>query len=245
MRFRTSLVLAAAVLTSSVVALTVRSAFRRVELPPISRALAALSECPTDEGGPQVFPNGVFASEAGADDQARGSASAFLRAMGEGQPLWCGQQDARETYRLIALDAIPVVVTIAAVDGDRRLMVAESRRPANSGPAAVSVVDRRERWVSNDEWEALQRGFESEAFWRMNPYGDERCTGCDAWPWILEARLNTAYHVVSHTKGPVRLLPDSEYARFLVLARHILTIAGLETTRDRPSNSTGPRYGAW
>lgn len=93
---------------------------------------------------------------------------------------------------------------------------------------------RAPRLVAYSEWQVVQNAVRSSGFWHMPSFTAEKCHGdCDSLPWILEGRRGNAYHIVTRAHLPADRSPQSEYVRFLTVARVMLTTAGLDTARGR------------
>lgn len=202
-------------------------------LPDVSRARAVTAECPQEDRA-AVLPTEAFAGDDSTDREARDYYSSFLIALGDSRRFWCGSPVATESYRLTALDLVPVVVSIEVVGQGHRLSVVVSRERAWKGPVVATAARREQRAVTDSEWQVVQNAVRSSGFWHMPSFTAEKCHGdCDSLPWILEGRRGNAYHIVTRAHLPADRSPQSEYVRFLTVARVMLTTAGLDTARGR------------
>ncbi|MBL8143870.1 MAG: hypothetical protein JNM38_22335 [Acidobacteria bacterium] len=126
------------------------------------------------------------------------------------------------------------MVTFKRTEDLSLVTTAMSNEPAWKGASAIAAAGRSRRLLSSSEWVMVQNVINDASFWSLQPYQAEACSGgCDAWPWILEGRRGSTYHVATRLYLPSSLLAGSENERFLTASRALLRIAGVDSIRGK------------
>lgn len=204
------------------------TACRQPPLPEPPPARPVRAECPQATSDTYFFPPGDLGSFNPSWDLTPSRILAAMRA----PTLSSGQEQLSEVYRLIAVpgsNSRPIAVSATLQNSAWSVRGVEFQHSNDLTP----TIDRT-RMLSTKEAVTLAQAIRKSKFWNSGPeVGSPNIVVLDGGTWILEARRDRSYHIVS---GPWELEEP-----FRTLGEMLVTLAGLpHSLLPEPSGSRLP-----
>jgi hypothetical protein len=158
--------------------------------------------CPSSADSEVFFPMGAFASSESDGEARRRKYASYLRDLRE-PSLFCGggPEEAYRVLRLKPFHAEPLVVRIARMGADTRVVVVASTTAGADGHWIA--VNRSEEALADRAWVDFERGVHESNFWYMPSYAVKMPGSpaiLDGERFVVEGRSRGLYHVVG--RGP-------------------------------------------
>lgn len=198
--------------------------------PEATSAQAVRAECPPATSDTYFFPT----VDSGSFNRSYHLTSSRILAAMRAPTLSCGQEQFSEVYRLIGVPGSdrPIAVSATLQNSAWSVRGVEFQHLNDLTP----TIDRT-RMLSNNEAVTLAQAIRESKFWMTSglEVGPPNIVVLDGGTWILEARRNRSYHIVSG--------PWTQEEPFRTLGEMLISLGGLPSSLPRgytPGNRLPP-----